>query len=63
MVKLTKRVLKNPLSITRSFEKGVTIHEVNKAFTELFAKGEIKSRDEFADMLMSVEVAYADYYG
>ena len=62
MVKLTKKMLKNPLSITRAFEKGVTIHEVNQAFTELFAKGEIKSSDEFADMLMSVEVAYADYY-
>ena len=62
MAKLTKRVLKNPLSITRAFEKGATIHDINEAFTELFVEGKIKSKDEFRDMLVSIEVAYADYY-
>ena len=63
MVKLTKRGLKNPVRITRAFEKGATIHDINKAFSDLFAKGEIKNEEEFSDILMSVEVAYADYYG
>ena len=62
MAKLTKRGLKNPLSIIHAFEKGMTIHDINEAFTALFVKGEIKNADEFAEMLMSVEVAYADYY-
>ena len=62
MAKLTKRVLKNPLSITRAFEKGATIHDVNTALTELMFENKISSKDEFRDMLMSVEVAYADYY-